>query len=88
MFQTTSNSSKFEYSWLDVKNFNEHEEIFNIWGPAFQYGFSFHWYFRMKNSEENVLRIEFHERYEQFFFDKIEMREVPDEAIVHDYNEN
>ncbi|PIC29827.1 hypothetical protein B9Z55_021285 [Caenorhabditis nigoni] len=86
--KTITSSSKFEYSWLDVKNFNEYEEISNIWGPPFYFGSASRWYFQMKNSEENILGIGILQDYNHFFFDKIKMREVPDGATIHDYNEN
>ncbi|PIC29825.1 hypothetical protein B9Z55_021284 [Caenorhabditis nigoni] len=83
-----TNSSKFEYSFLHMKYFNEYEEISNIWGPPFHYGSESQWYFRMKNSEENILQIENDRGYHLFSFHKIEIREVPYGTIVQDYNEN
>ncbi|ULT91995.1 hypothetical protein L3Y34_009587 [Caenorhabditis briggsae] len=83
-----TSSLKFEYSWLAVNIFNENEEIFNLWGPAYLSGSSSLWYFRIKDSEENILVIDIQQVYNHIYFDVIETRKVPNRAIVHDYNEN
>ncbi|PIC29727.1 hypothetical protein B9Z55_021224 [Caenorhabditis nigoni] len=86
--KTFTSSSKFEHAFLDLKIFNENEEISNLWGPAFISGSSSRWYFRMKNSEEKVLRIEFCYILQFFFFEIIGPRDVLTGASVQDYNEN
>ncbi|CAO4381585.1 unnamed protein product [Caenorhabditis nigoni] len=86
--KTFTSSSKFEHAFLDLKIFNENEEISNLWGPAFISGSSSRWYFRMKNSEEKVMRIEFCYILQFFFFEIIGPRDVLTGAIVQDYNGN
>ncbi|CAO4381656.1 unnamed protein product [Caenorhabditis nigoni] len=83
-----TSSSKFEYSWLAVRNFDENEEVFNFWGPAFFNEFSSNWYFRIKDSDEKILRIKFCQDDSYFYCRIMEMRFVPNGAIVQDYNEN
>ncbi|CAO4381639.1 unnamed protein product [Caenorhabditis nigoni] len=70
-------SSTFKDFQLEPQNFNEKEELCNIWGPAFSSRSSNYWYFRMENSEEKILRVK-----------KIQMRFVRAGATIHDYNEN
>ncbi|PIC29750.1 hypothetical protein B9Z55_021241 [Caenorhabditis nigoni] len=92
--KTYISSSNFERLRFDLRHFNEQEELSNIWGPAFDSQFAIIWYFRIKDSEEKVLRIEIlyynmiPRVYYASCFSIIEMRNVPNEAIVHDHNEN
>ncbi|CAO4381587.1 unnamed protein product [Caenorhabditis nigoni] len=83
--KTFISSSIFENALFGLKNFDELEEIINLWGPAFA---TFVWYFRMKNAEEKILEIEYSYSHKSFFFRAIESEDVPDRAIVQDYNEN
>ncbi|CAO4381746.1 unnamed protein product [Caenorhabditis nigoni] len=89
-----SNSSKLERCRFELRNFDEIDELSNLWGPASIFGSGSTWYFRMKTSEEKILRIgNYIINYERFFrnfvtFDADELDNVPDEALVHDYNEN
>ncbi|PIC29804.1 hypothetical protein B9Z55_021270 [Caenorhabditis nigoni] len=85
--KTYIRSSKFNFSIFELKNFNENDEISNLWGPAFSVESKLHWYFRMKNCEEKILHMEiFLARYFKCYI--IEMNHVHNGAIVHDYNEN
>ncbi|PIC29722.1 hypothetical protein B9Z55_021221 [Caenorhabditis nigoni] len=76
-------SSNFER--LRLHDSKEQEECSDIWGPAFDSGYSSQWYFRMKDSEEKVLSIEICRSV--IYFDSIEITDVSEEAIVQDYNE-
>ncbi|CAO4381177.1 unnamed protein product [Caenorhabditis nigoni] len=86
-------SPKFEELRLKLTMFNEIEEIPNLWGPAFDSEYSLQWFFRMKDSEEKVLRIRifqddtfginYHTR-----FSTIRVGTVPNGAIIQDYNGN
>ncbi|CAO4381628.1 unnamed protein product [Caenorhabditis nigoni] len=78
-------SSKFEISYFELKIFNEIEEISNLWGPATE-SIS-QWYFRMKDSEDKILRIVIRQDYD-IQFDIVKKSEVRNGAIVHDYSEN
>ncbi|CAO4381630.1 unnamed protein product [Caenorhabditis nigoni] len=80
-------SSNFEISYFELKNFNENEEISNLWGPEFISGSTRQWYFRMTDSEDKILRIVINQDCD-IQFDIVKMSEVRNEAIVHDYNEN
>ncbi|CAO4381595.1 unnamed protein product [Caenorhabditis nigoni] len=92
--KTFLSSSNFENLLFSLKQFNEQEELSNIWGPAFDTQLTFFWYFRMKDSDEKVLRIDifYHNRiprvYYAICFSIKEMRSLPNGAIVHDNNEN
>ncbi|CAP21218.2 Protein CBG24664 [Caenorhabditis briggsae] len=87
-------SSNFERLRFDLKLFNEQVELSNIWGPAFDSQLAIIWYFRIKDSEEKVLRIEIFyynmipRVYYATCFSIIELRSVLNGAILHDYNEN
>ncbi|PIC29814.1 hypothetical protein B9Z55_021277 [Caenorhabditis nigoni] len=70
--------------------FNESKELSNLWGPAIVSGNSYSpkrtWYFGMKNSKEKVLELiskNFCSR-----FEIIKLEDVPNGAIVNEYNEN
>ncbi|CAO4381562.1 unnamed protein product [Caenorhabditis nigoni] len=54
--KTFVSSSKYERWTFVCKNFHE-QGLPNIWGPAFLFDYSFHWYFRTKESEKKVLDI-------------------------------
>ncbi|PIC29816.1 hypothetical protein B9Z55_021278 [Caenorhabditis nigoni] len=74
-------------SWeLHIRNFNRNEEISNLWGPAFIRESSRHWYFRIKDSNEECLKLKL--RSNTFNFKFIKLNDVPNRAIVHNYNEN
>ncbi|CAO4381658.1 unnamed protein product [Caenorhabditis nigoni] len=83
-----TSSPKFEYAWLALNIFNENEEIFNLWGPAYLSESSSFWYFRMKDSEENILAVDYQQDDHHIHFDVIEMRDVPNGAVVQEYNDN
>ncbi|CAO4381561.1 unnamed protein product [Caenorhabditis nigoni] len=89
---TFVNSSIFEEWELQIKNYNEQEDLSNTWGPPFVSGSLIQWYFRMKESEKNVLRIKMVyssiSGNQHIYFDIIKMEEVPNGAIAHDYSEN
>ncbi|PIC29694.1 hypothetical protein B9Z55_021199 [Caenorhabditis nigoni] len=51
-----TSSSKFRKWQLNMSRF-AYEQLSDIWGPAFVLEQYKNWYFRMKNSEENVLHI-------------------------------
>ncbi|CAO4381623.1 unnamed protein product [Caenorhabditis nigoni] len=80
-------SSKFEFSFFNLRSFNENEEISNLWGPAFISETARYWFFRMKDLEDKILRIEIYED-SDIQFDITEMTHVPYGAIVQDYNED
>ncbi|PIC29731.1 hypothetical protein B9Z55_021228 [Caenorhabditis nigoni] len=87
--KTYISSSKFVHAFFDLGCFNDIEEISDLWGPAFTPGLSKHfWYFRRKNSDEKVLRIEFYRNIEAFIFEIVESKDVPNGAVIHDYNGN
>ncbi|PIC29797.1 hypothetical protein B9Z55_021267 [Caenorhabditis nigoni] len=75
--------STFEISYFELKNFNENDEISNLWGPASES----QWYFRMKDSEDKILRIVIRQDYD-IQFDIVKKSEVRNGAIVHNYREN
>ncbi|CAO4381626.1 unnamed protein product [Caenorhabditis nigoni] len=81
--------SNFKNIWLYVNNFNEKKELAKYWGAAFIHRPGSCWYFRMKDFEENVLRICI-EKYREttISFDIIQLTDVPTIAVVHAYNEN
>ncbi|CAO4381311.1 unnamed protein product [Caenorhabditis nigoni] len=75
---------------LQLKNFNEHRELFHLWGPRFIRENSRLWYFRMKNSEEEIMEFEL-KRYSRNFtwrINTIHFEGVPNGAAVHDYEKN
>ncbi|CAO4381593.1 unnamed protein product [Caenorhabditis nigoni] len=81
-------SSKFELLFLGWEIFNENEELTNLWGPAFSTETAkLHWYFRMKDSEERILRIIIDNTGHLLWFDVCKMESIPNGAIVQDYNE-
>ncbi|CAO4381657.1 unnamed protein product [Caenorhabditis nigoni] len=92
----TSGSSNVEFSCLKVINFDENEEILNLWGPAYLSepssqlfpGSEYLWYFRIKDSEEDILVVNYQKDRNRIHFDVFEMEDVPNGAIVQDYNEN
>ncbi|CAO4381633.1 unnamed protein product [Caenorhabditis nigoni] len=93
--KTFITSTKFEMFELQLRNFNENEGIPDVWGPAFHFLFTrffsrtwSYWYFRIKGSEKKILRIWIRQQDRHICFDIIEMRDVPNGAIVHDYNKN
>ncbi|CAO4381573.1 unnamed protein product [Caenorhabditis nigoni] len=80
-------SSKFIFSHIVYHDITEEEEISNLWGPAYVFEWTNEWYFRMKDSEEKIMRISIINVYEiQFCI--VEMRLVPRRAIVHNYSQN
>ncbi|PIC14433.1 hypothetical protein B9Z55_026754 [Caenorhabditis nigoni] len=84
--KAVTTSSKFD---IQTRNFNEKEELSNnFWGPEFQSESSSHWYFRIRNSEERILRIKVIDWLDttSFDFQVIEMANVPNGAIVNHYN--
>ncbi|PIC29837.1 hypothetical protein B9Z55_021289 [Caenorhabditis nigoni] len=83
-----TSSLKFEYSLLAVRNFDENEGIFNLWGPAYLYESSSLWYFRMKNSDENILLVDYQQDDNHIYFNVIKIREVPNGAVAQEYKEN
>ncbi|PIC29693.1 hypothetical protein B9Z55_021198 [Caenorhabditis nigoni] len=93
--KTFVSSSKFEGARIELKNFNEEEELSYIWGPGFFIDRARKWYFRMKEFEEKILLVEathpfpvILQGYYRINFDICEMTDVPNGAIVQDYNEN
>ncbi|CAO4380871.1 unnamed protein product [Caenorhabditis nigoni] len=82
--KTFVTSSDFGYSRFEIRNFNENEERSNIWGPPFIDEFSSLWYFRIDDSK--ILELESRENI--FHFKNVKLNDVPNGAIVHDYNEN
>ncbi|PIC29724.1 hypothetical protein B9Z55_021222 [Caenorhabditis nigoni] len=89
--KTVLRSSKFEdlyieSLWAGVDFFNENEELSDFWGPAFDSEYMSQWYYRMKDSEDRILQIKITQVFVKF--DIIEMEDVPNRAIVCDYNEN
>ncbi|CAO4381627.1 unnamed protein product [Caenorhabditis nigoni] len=84
--KTFLGSSKFEKLSLELNDFNEQEDLSNIWGEAFETVYSIIWYFRMKDCQETILMIAIQQEY--ISFDTIQIRYVPDGVIVHGYNEN
>ncbi|PIC13328.1 hypothetical protein B9Z55_027740 [Caenorhabditis nigoni] len=83
-------SSKLSGIWLRLKNFNEHRELSNLWGPCFIGENSRLWYFRMKNSEEEIMEFELRRNSGNFTWriKIIHIGGVPNGAAVHDYEEN
>ncbi|CAO4381634.1 unnamed protein product [Caenorhabditis nigoni] len=86
--KTFITSSTFKCFVIRLRNFIENEVIPDVWGPAFHSGFRCDWYFRMKDSEEKVLRIRIYQYRSYIHFDILKMNDIPNRAIVHDYNEN
>ncbi|PIC14920.1 hypothetical protein B9Z55_027065 [Caenorhabditis nigoni] len=86
--RTFIDSSKFECFDLQVRKFNDYMEISNIWGPVFYFGHWSQWYFRMKDSDEKILRISIRQEIRRIKFDITELNDVRHRAIVHDYNGN
>ncbi|CAO4381588.1 unnamed protein product [Caenorhabditis nigoni] len=93
--KTFLNFSKLEYWLFDLKNFNDNNELSNLWGPPFISGLSRTWYFGIKDSEERILRIQIlshrHPMLQEYcaiYFYLIETGDVPEGAVVHDYEEN
>ncbi|CAO4381589.1 unnamed protein product [Caenorhabditis nigoni] len=87
--KTFISSSKFVHAFFDLGCFNDIEVISDLWGPAFTPGLSKHfWYFRRKTSEDKILRIEFYRNIEAFIFEIVESKDVPNGAVIHDYNGN
>ncbi|CAO4381564.1 unnamed protein product [Caenorhabditis nigoni] len=90
--KTFVSSSKCERWRIELKNFDE-QELSNIWGPGFYFNHSSQWYFQTKKSEEKILRIEiFHSSVTRrennlIIFDICEMTDVPDGAVIQNYNE-
>ncbi|CAO4381591.1 unnamed protein product [Caenorhabditis nigoni] len=56
--KTFINSSKFKHAFFDLIFFNENEEISDLWGPAFDSQLAIIWYFGIKDSKDEDLRIE------------------------------
>ncbi|ULT91967.1 hypothetical protein L3Y34_009568 [Caenorhabditis briggsae] len=86
------NFSKLEYWFFDLKSFNETDELSNLWGLPFISGLSRTWYFRIKDSEKKILLIQIlshrHPMLQEYcatYFYIIEVEDVPEGAIVHDY---
>ncbi|PIC29819.1 hypothetical protein B9Z55_021280 [Caenorhabditis nigoni] len=81
-------TTSFKSVWweLRINDFNENEEISNLWGPAFIKESSSYWYFRIKDSNEKCLKLELRDNIFNFIF--IKLNDVPHGAVVHDYNEN
>ncbi|PIC29730.1 hypothetical protein B9Z55_021227 [Caenorhabditis nigoni] len=93
--KTFLNFFKLEYWYFDLKNFNEIDELSNLWGPPFMSGLSRTWYFRIKDSEERILQIEIlshrHPMFKEYcatYFYLIETGDVPEGTVVYDYDEN
>ncbi|PIC29729.1 hypothetical protein B9Z55_021226 [Caenorhabditis nigoni] len=85
---TYISSPQFKYAFFELIDFNEHDDISNLWGPAFDSGYSKHfWYFRRKNAEEKILRVEFSLYYRTFSYRTSELEDVLPGAVVQDYNE-
>ncbi|PIC29836.1 hypothetical protein B9Z55_021288 [Caenorhabditis nigoni] len=84
----TSGSSNVEFSCLKVINFDENEEILNLWGPAYLSESSSQWYFRSKDSGEDILVVNYQQDRDKIHFDVFELEDVPNGAIVQEYNEN
>ncbi|PIC29720.1 hypothetical protein B9Z55_021219 [Caenorhabditis nigoni] len=78
--------------WFYLEHFDDLQELYSIWGPAFESDYLRHWYFRMKNSEEKILCIEYSFFPAQtdylFHLDISETKDVPNGAVVHDYHDN
>ncbi|CAO4381635.1 unnamed protein product [Caenorhabditis nigoni] len=87
--KTYIRSFNFKSSWLKVRKLVEKRELSNYWGPSFHHRPYSFWYFRMKNSEENILRIMI-KRYRRtdIFFQIIQLEDVPTRAIVQGYQES
>ncbi|CAO4381640.1 unnamed protein product [Caenorhabditis nigoni] len=84
--KTFITSSKFKCSAFSIKCSNRLKEVSNLWGPSFFSNCASCWYFQMKDSNEKILNILFLEKF--FCFTIITLKDVPNGAIVHDYNEN
>ncbi|CAP21023.1 Protein CBG24405 [Caenorhabditis briggsae] len=78
--------SKFEIFMIEVENFNEKEELLNLWGTSYLSESSIYWYFRIRDSEENILVVDHQQEFNHMFFFAIETRDVSNGKIVHDYN--
>ncbi|CAO4381646.1 unnamed protein product [Caenorhabditis nigoni] len=81
------NSSKFDHFRLQIKHYNEHEEVCNLWGPAFvSEDSSSIWYFQTKVWEKKILCIQINQQTQNICFENTSY--VPRGAIVHDYEKN
>ncbi|PIC29807.1 hypothetical protein B9Z55_021273 [Caenorhabditis nigoni] len=87
--KTYIRSFNFKSSWLKVRKFKDKRELSNYWGPSFYHRPYSFWYFRMKNSKENILRIMI-KRYRRtdIFFQIIQLEDVPTRAIIQGYQES
>ncbi|PIC29747.1 hypothetical protein B9Z55_021239 [Caenorhabditis nigoni] len=92
--KTFLSSSKFEKWDLHCKYFDEQEELSDIWGPALDSGSIREWYFRMKTSEEKILRIGviytpmIRREHNLIHFDIWKTTDVPDGAVIQGHSEN
>ncbi|PIC29691.1 hypothetical protein B9Z55_021196 [Caenorhabditis nigoni] len=95
IFVSSPNCDRWEFGF---KHFDEREqaELSNIWGPSFFFDYKRHWYFRLKNPEEEAL-LDFQMFCGQFgggeginciTFGVCEIEDVPNGAVIQDYNEN
>ncbi|PIC29748.1 hypothetical protein B9Z55_021240 [Caenorhabditis nigoni] len=75
-------------SWtIRLKDFNESDELSNLWGPPFDFGFATAWHFRLKDLKKNVLQIysemDDSQEYNIFDFTIMGLKHVPNGAVVH-----
>ncbi|CAP21022.1 Protein CBG24404 [Caenorhabditis briggsae] len=77
-------SPNFKYSHIGVEFWNE--ELSSALGPFDIDGIYRKWYFRVQNSDENMLKVEISSEEKQIDFEVIQMDNVPDQVVVKKLN--